>query len=542
KTAQRFFIAMIDDLETIGDGKGGDNAVSRDDGFPMRMLGPYTALAYDWLHDKLPEDLRARARSRWKAWLAWYLAKGYRARGPGTNYQAGYLAGATLIAIAEAGEGGADATALWRFVADDLWGHDMAPVFAPGGVLDGGDWPEGWQYGPLSVAEYALTTRIARKNGIVVPGVETWLSSLLKRHVHGLSPADGNYAGGDTEDEHPNLQPNVLTLDAIALGDASADDRKWARGELSRLKISDKLWLLYDALAGIGDRPTLVPRAQWPTWYVTNATGTLFARTRWDDHAIWFAATCAKPLDVDHHHPDASNFVLSRGRDDAIVDPSPYGTQSTLTSNAATVASAHLPKDYIPSQGFWAVSTGWDWLTQRTSGVVVGRCNYADQYKFQERKSDVPEAIRDFVAIPSADGTDVALVIADRATTGGDNRGMNLRFRVNGDGLALNGTTGETTVGDTRVTIASVAKTSGTPAIGKTSLKDCFKDGTVRGTCDAARFPVTDYRIELAGPEPRAVHVISLVDKSAKSPAATPIGGAGWTGVKLAGVRDAVVV
>ena len=45
------------------------------------------------------------------------------------------------------------------------------------------------------------------------------VSALLRRHVYGLSPADGVYAGGDTEDETPNLKPSVLTLDAIALGE-----------------------------------------------------------------------------------------------------------------------------------------------------------------------------------------------------------------------------------------------------------------------------------------------------------------------------------
>jgi len=38
--------------------------------------------------------------------------------------------------------------------------------------------------------------------------------------------------------------------------------------------------------------------------------------------------------------------------------------------------------------------------------------------------------------------------------------------------------------------IASLARSSGTPVIGTPSAKDCFVAGTVRGTCDAARFAV----------------------------------------------------
>ena len=221
------------------------------------------------------------------------------------------------------------------------------------------------------------------------------------------------WPGGDADLEAPYMPPNVLTLDAIALGDTAGSDKKWAKGELSRLKIVDKASLLYDALATVGDPPALAPRSTWPTWYRTATTATLFARTRWDDRAIWFVGECARSFE-DHHQPSAGNFALSRGHDNVIVDPSPYGSMSTLTTNAPTVASAQLPSTYIPSQGYWAEKTHWEWATQTRGGVVAARCNYADAYKFQDRKSDVPEAVRDFVLLPSDAGTDAALVVIDR--------------------------------------------------------------------------------------------------------------------------------
>ena len=78
--------ALLDDLDDLGDHKGGDLAARRDSGYAIRNLGPYPALAYDWLYDQLPADLRARAPKRFVAWLDWFLAKGYRARNPGSNY------------------------------------------------------------------------------------------------------------------------------------------------------------------------------------------------------------------------------------------------------------------------------------------------------------------------------------------------------------------------------------------------------------------------------------------------------------------------
>src|SRR5437763_868333 len=37
-TAIRFYTALLDDLDVIGDGKGGDNAARRDDGYAIRNL------------------------------------------------------------------------------------------------------------------------------------------------------------------------------------------------------------------------------------------------------------------------------------------------------------------------------------------------------------------------------------------------------------------------------------------------------------------------------------------------------------------------
>jgi hypothetical protein len=538
KTAIRFFNALLDDLDRIGDGLGGDKAATRDDGYAIRNLGPYTALAYDWLHAQLTPEQKAKAKKRWAAWLTWYRDNGYRARVPGTNYQAGYLVSATLIAIAQAGES-EEATVLWRFVADELWNKDMRAAFAPGGILDGGDWPEGWQYGPLAVTSYALAARVAKRAGIVIEGVEAWHTAMLRRHVYGMSPGDKVYPGGDTEDETPNISPHVNTLNAISLGDSTPDTRRWAKGELSRLRLADADYLLHDALATVGAKPALVPRATWPTWYIAAATGTLYTRTRWDASAMWFVAECQATLDIDHRHPKTGTFVLSRGKDDVIVDPSPYGSASTLTSNAPTVASAHLPPNYIPSQGAWGEKSGWVYATQTKSGIVAARCDYADQYKFQHRPSDVPEAIRDFVLLPSADGTDAVLVVADRANTTAEKRAMHLRFRVPAP-IDVGSDAAAIKIGATMLRIASVVKSGGTAVRGTPrDGKDCFAQGIQKGQCDAARFPVTDYRLIVPGPKPRAVHAISATGGA--TPETTKLHDDTWTGIRITGVRDAVV-
>jgi len=272
-----------------------------------------------------------------------------------------------------------------------------------------------------------------------------------------------------------------------------------------------------------------VPRATWPTWYETAGNSTIYARTRWDDQAIWLVMQCSRALETDHRHPDAGTFVLSRGKDDVVVDPSPYGSQSTLTSNAPTVTSPLLPADYIPSQAFWGTQTGWDFRVQTKSGVIAARCDYSDQFKMQEKKSDVPDAIRDFVLVPFGDGKDATLIVIDRATTTSADRKLYVTFHTPGALDAHHAAS----VGGSKLEIIPVGPVGATSLV-RPSEKDCFK-GQPRGSCDAMRFPATGYRAVIDGPRAQAIHVLSVTG-------GTPVTAAAIEhGVSVTGGRDVTV-
>jgi hypothetical protein len=543
KTVLRYFTAMIDDLDNVGDGKGGDKAAWRDSGFAMRAMGPYTALAYDWLHDhpQMTDELKARARQRFASWTDWYKDNGYRARNPGNNYQAGYLIGATFIALAQAGDAGRAGTRLWGHVVDDLWNGDMATALAPGGVLDGGDWGEGWQYGPLSVAEYAITARALAPHGVAVEGMDRWLEALAIRNIHGLSPGDEFFVGGDTQIDSANLAPPYLSFAAPLIGDAGPDVWAWAKDELIELGLRPKDWPLYEALAearAVERKP--VPRESWPTTFLARGIGTFYARSEWGPDGVWMVMQCTKTVDVDHMPANAGNFVVSRGRDDVIVDPSPYGSLSSLSSNAPTVESAHLPEDYKPGQAYWSEKTRYVWARQTESGIIAARCDYADQYKFQHRPSDVPEAVRDVVLVPYGGGDDAAVVVVDRARSGEKGRELFLRFNVDGK-LALSGDVATGKVGGTQVTVRRVTSTSGKPEARSKKKGDCFGASTTRGNCDIPRFDVDEYRLIVDGPEMSALHVIDLAGPAKAAPTVTPIAGVDGVVLERDGRRAVVV-
>src|SRR4029079_7930866 len=175
---ERLLRALLEDVDHIGDRHACVAAappeqmiaaIRRDTGYAIRFIAPHAALAYDWLHDApgVDEGVRAQARGCFRAWIDWYSTRGYLRSQPGANYHAGFVLAKTLIAIATAGEGDGSGDRHFREVVDDVFGRQILanglattaggrPQGSRRGVLVGGDWAEGWQYGPLSVLEYAF--------------------------------------------------------------------------------------------------------------------------------------------------------------------------------------------------------------------------------------------------------------------------------------------------------------------------------------------------------------------------------------------------
>lgn len=539
-TAIKYWTVLLDDYQKVGDGAGGDDVVTHDTGYAIRTFAPYSALAYDWLHDApgVTETLRAHARARFDAWMSFYSTSGYLRSMPGANYQAGYLYAATLIAIAEGGEAGAAGDAHWATVRDTIWGRDMAAALAPGGVLDGGDWPEGWQYGPLSVLEYSLAARALEENGAPVNGVEQWGSSLVSRFAHGLIPGQQlAFVAGDTDGETANRDPNNGALLAAIVGPASASAKAWARKLNADLGLQNEN-PLFDALALASSGPAEAPAADTATNHLAAGSGNWYVRGGWNDETAWTVFQCSRRLVDDHQHNDAGNFVLARGGEDVVVDPSPYGTLSTLTSNAPAVDSGAVPNGYSPSQGNWGEKTKLVWARQSASGVASARCDYADQFRSNGGESDVPHAVRDFVFIP--DGSSGSVVLIDRVVTGDASRGMHLRVRTPGD-LGLSGSTATATMGGSALAVERVFSNNGAPSV--RAMPQASECPSSDRKCDISRLPEgTEYRLDVAGPSAFAIHVVSGRAADAAAISSQALEGSGFRGVIHGSGASAVAV
>ncbi len=493
--------------------------VTHDTDYPMRWYGPDVALAYDWLSAAPGFDsaLLSQARTCLSAWSDFYTLKGYHHDQAGANYNAGYIIGKTLTAIAIGNDGGADGH-LWNEVVDSQFqkliiGEGLkgasGEVGTPAGALVGGDWAEGWQYGPLSVLEYATAARAIEENGMPLPELDAWTNSLVVRYIHGTVPGlDGQWVGGDFDDEQVYQAPAVNELDAVLAGPSSDEAAGYAAAmkEKQSLRGGD---YFYNALAELRTVTPTDFSAQTPApalWYVARGTRALYARTAWTPDAFWGVFSGAPEVVDDHQHFSASNFVLSRGSDHLVVDPSNYGEFDSFETNALTADSDLLKGDYAQTQTPWSEAE-LTWARGTTDAVYAARSDFAKAFIFSDKPSDIPYAHREWVMLPEGE-----VVTIDRVHTKDAQHAMYFGLHVNSGGagkLKLSGSTASATIGASQLAIHAVALSGGTPAITQPEVGTCsLKCSYPCGQCDAARFAVDKYTVKVPGPAALAIHVI----------------------------------
>lgn len=540
--AIKYWHAALDDDQVIGDGLGcvagvdtdwqswnGDPpappvilTVTHDTGYPIRWYGPDIALAYDWLHDAPGVDaaLLDQTRVCLGAWIDWYGANGYHHDEVGANYNAGFVIGKALSAVAIGDDGGA-AGHLWQETVDDLFPNLMVgkgligangAIGAPAGVLVGGDWPEGWQYGPLSVLEYSVAARALSVNGAPQPELDAWVDSIAIRYLHATVPDEsGSWAGGDFDDESVYVPPNVNVLDAVLAGNASDTAAGWAAFMKGAQGAGPGVYF-YNALAEARSVTPIDFTASSPApsrWYVARGTRALYARSDWTAGAFWSVFSSSPSNVSDHMHYAASNFVLSRGADHLVVDPSVYGEPSTLATNAVSADSTIAQDDYGMTQTPWSEAE-LVWARGTADAVYAARSDFAKAFIFSDTPSDIPYAHREWVMLPEGE-----VVTIDRVHTADAAHLMYVRFHTNtggGGGLTLAGPVAMGAVGGSKIAIHAVKLSGGAPKILEPEVGNCSLSCNFPcGGCDAARFPVDEYAVDVPGPNAVAVHVIDAL-------------------------------
>ncbi len=520
--------ALLNDSDTVGDGKGGDAVVQSDDGYPIRTYAAYAAIAYDWLHDAPnAAPLVSASQERFKAWIGWYDKSGYMVAMPGSNYHAGYSFAKAMVGIAASGEDDGTAATYFAAAVDTLFTQEISGQgLGDGGSLVGGDWPEGWEYGQLASLEYALGAHALEEQGASLPAIDAWTGQLAVKYPYSLTPDQtGMYIGGDWNDNGTYVSPAPCEpLFAVLAGSGSNEGASWAQSLVDTVANGADVNLLNNALAEArgatpADFTTQTPAP--PLFYFAPGTRNLFARSSWSKTAFWGVLTSAPRLGPDHQHLDASNFVFSRGADALVVDPSPYGSLSSLTSNAMTVDSQTVESDYEPSQSpesqasMLVVNGAADGTTAAVADL--DRAFLGEPSGSPPLVTDVPYARRDWTFLPEGE-----IVLIDRVNASTATQKTYLRFRSPASTLSLSAGapwTATGTVGGSQVVIHAVGLSAGTPVINQVAANTNGCDESESyGTCTAARFAVSEYSLTIPSSPALAVHVIDGLG-SGESPA-----------------------
>lgn len=342
----RYFQALLDDKEIVGDAGGGDLIVHHDDGYSIRTRGWLGAVICDWLYDApgMTPALRSHAMDRFTTWISWFKQHGHDRDEPISNYYAGYFGAVAFGGLATAGDDPrADGL---REQSQRMWNEEVVPTYRA--KLAGGDFPEGWQYGDLVGTLFGM---FADANGAL--GDLPWLRQIVPLRAMALLP-DGihTYDNGDWSTK-PAVAPEhtLFTLTAILPASDPLRGQAAFLAHLARQARPDASddWKWLQILADDPSIPKEDPRKP-PLSYLATGTGTVFARSSVAASSLWASLTSGPTLSSNHQHLIAGHFEIVRGADPLLIDAADYGSFSSLCGNVILVDDPLQSSDWETSQ------------------------------------------------------------------------------------------------------------------------------------------------------------------------------------------------
>ncbi len=306
-------------------GSGGESPAT-DDGYGIRNYGVGMAIGYDWLRPALDAATKASVQAALDAWITWYDASGFIRDEPVGNYFAGYLFAKGAAAIALDGDD-AQSASWWTDITTRMWPTLAAPAYKA--ALAGGGWPEGWQYGPLSVRNLVGFLWAASTG----KGVSWWndvpLAHAEAAYVGELAwPSRKHMDDRGTVHAQAVLSPSASTVAMTAAvmeqqGDAFASVARGVASDLVAVTHEAidpwQQFLFWDASARTSASSTL------PTSYLATGPGHVAMRSSWATNATWASFACGPYLDA----PDSGELYFDQGSLAIVSGDSPIVVNAT---------------------------------------------------------------------------------------------------------------------------------------------------------------------------------------------------------------------
>jgi hypothetical protein len=292
-----------------------------DSGYDIRFGLRDLMLAYDWIYDSLTADERATFVRVAANWVNWYhTAPGYCESMPYDNYYAGYLQGIALTAVATAGD---------NPLADSVFGLLRTKLANEVPILNqraaGGDWPEGWNYGPCTVLEFSLVNTLLKDAGEDWSADFDWLQSLPRSLLYMTAPdfsqtrSYGGYSGNYPDRTSPSM---LAVLASTTVDGAFASLIYNSMNANPNNDFADESSdTFYEMIFAANSPPTNL--AVVPLSYFNSGTGRFFSRSSLTEPAAYFVSTENISYVHDHYGYADGDVRLYHGTN-CLVCPSAY--------------------------------------------------------------------------------------------------------------------------------------------------------------------------------------------------------------------------
>lgn len=390
--------AMIDDYKNVGDGQGGDRRFAIDDGngnaFVSRFVGAGATIGRDWLSgaSTLDSQLINRVGQRVSYWLNYVQTSNnvYAFHDPHDNFWAGHFSFMYTAAISLSGDSNYDP--FWfDYAYGTMWKQEVLPTLND--FHKGGDWQEGWSYGPFASRNIFLFLQaVDLATDLNILAESSWNVEIIKSHIHMLYPSrgytsdDGSWSGNGKGDPRSST-----VLAAASIANTSSLDRglaKWRANNLTFELNPPDQWEAF--LWKISDTEVTPTKASMGGLAYKTGSGKVFSRSdEWANTKATFvefkgAATGATA----QGERNTGEFKIASRGELLVVDGDTYQSESTY-ANVLLINGSHT---YAPMQEWWRDSVNIDRYHVSSDHVYVRVNNLSNAY--DGKHSDYPSLAR----------------------------------------------------------------------------------------------------------------------------------------------------
>jgi hypothetical protein len=300
----------------------GARGFGRDTGYDIRLGLPQMMLAYDWMWERFTPEERHLLAQVSTDWCAWYRdTPGYAESHPIENYWSSWLQALTLTSIVAAGEHPA-AAPLLPIIRAKL--QTEVPIASQRAC--GGDWAEGWNYGPLAIQELVLVRESWKEVGedwsVPFEFVDRTARSLTYQMSPGFSElrSYGGYSGSVPHKTSPALLAVLSSLTEDGALAARLFDGCNALPE-NDFQDTTEGFTVFEML--FGEAGSMAEVSALPLSYFNAGTGRFFSRSDLAGRGGTFASAECTSYAYDHYGYSNGDARLYDG-EECLLCPAAY--------------------------------------------------------------------------------------------------------------------------------------------------------------------------------------------------------------------------